>query len=216
MCLAIASTAYTLFTQITEHLVINSLLAQVLMALLSFYLTLCLFALVMPKIKPGKYALGSKEVTLWFLSFNFARVWNYDPIKHPLFCFNLFRWFFLRCLGAKISFGTAVSSNVKLLDVHLLTIGPGCTLGFDSVIVPHYIIDNKLVLDPVTIGKNTLLGAETKIGPGVQLGENVTIHAATHFLPNTVIADNVTIGHHSVIGKYMQFAPGSKVPPFTK
>ncbi len=78
-------------------------------------------------------------------------------------------------MGAKIAFGINSSMYVNLVDLQLIEIGSGSMLGDEVQIGCHLIQDNHIYLKKVTMGKNSFVGINSKLGPGTKVGDNCMI-----------------------------------------
>jgi sugar O-acyltransferase (sialic acid O-acetyltransferase NeuD family) len=91
---------------------------------------------------------------------------------HPKACISKF---------VRIGAGTVVMGGV--------TINSNCQIGEHCVLNSNSSIDHDCVMDNFS-----------SIGPGVNLGGNVTIGAVSYVGIGSAVSHNVTIGEHSVIG----------------
>jgi acetyltransferase-like isoleucine patch superfamily enzyme len=77
-------------------------------------------------------------------------------------------------LGANI--GKQVAIGGVFRDLPLIYLGNCCTIGQNAVITAHIIItDDKILLKPVHIGRNAIVGINCVVLPGVTLGENAVL-----------------------------------------
>ncbi|OUR93575.1 hypothetical protein A9Q84_19090 [Halobacteriovorax marinus] len=182
--------------------------------LLNAFVVLCIMGFVIPKPKVGAHSMSSKNATFWFINFQFSRVWGYPVIKHFIFSIGILRTIFLKCCGAKISFAHAFSSYAHLHDPYFLTIKKGATVGMHTSLVSHYINKGKLVLGPISIGENALVGAWTRIGPDCSIGDNAFISADVTINPGTTIPNDFKVGHSSALSRKDKFVAGESVPSF--
>lgn len=182
--------------------------------LLNGFIVLCVMGFILPKPKAGAHAMNSKDATFWFINFQFTRVWGYPVIKHFIFSIGILRTIFLRCCGAKVSLAHAFSSYAHLHDPYFLTIKKGSTVGMHTSLVSHYINKGKLVLGPISIGENVLVGAWTRVGPDCSFGDNSFVSADVTIGPGTKIPANCKIGRSSELSRKDNFSEGEIVPNF--
>ena len=202
--------AFNFFTSFTpNHLILNTVIA-----LSSFYASLCIMALFIPKLKPGTYPLKDPRVSIWFLGFIFARIWNYQLIRHPIFSIALLRIIFLKCLGSKISAGTTLSSDAAIFDPYLIEVEEGSTIGMGTYIVPHYVAKGNLVLAPIKIGKNVMVGAWTRVSPGVTIGDRTTLDAGVAIVPHVNIPKDCKIQIGAVIDRATILTEGCTIEAY--
>ena len=108
----------------------------------------------------------------------------YSPIIPVTFLINLY----FRIQGCHI--GRKVRINTyALTDSFLLTLGDNVVLGGDSDVTCHLFEHDHLILDPIAIGENSLIGSRSYISPGVSIGRNCTIGVNTYIRKGKVIPD---------------------------
>jgi len=180
------------------------------------FITLCLMGFILPKPKPGAHSMDSKDATFWFINFQFSRIWGYPPIKHFIFSIGILRTIFLRCCGAKVSLAHAFSSYAHLHDPYFLTIKKGSTVGMHASLVSHFINKGKLVLGPISIGENSLVGAWSKVGPSCEIGDEAFISAEVNICPGATVPNNFKVGRASEITRKDKLEAGGSVPDFYK
>lgn len=112
-----------------------------------------------------------------------------------------------RMMGAKIGKGVQINSD-NLNDAWTLTIGDGTVIGGAAVINGHLTEKGELVLAPVVIGKNCLIGGHSAVNPGCVIGDGATI-AYNAILPKfTIVPPGEIWG--GVPAKCIRRADGSK------
>lgn len=120
------------------------------------------------------------NVRVPFLSFTSVR-WAFlnviDRLAKPCVHHMVPSWitdFYYRALGCKIGKDCFVSSD-RINDPYLVTIGDNSIIGSKVIITPHIAEKNDLVLSPVTIGNNCLIGLGAQINPGCVIGDGSVI-----------------------------------------
>lgn len=89
----------------------------------------------------------------------------------------LYRRFLHMKVGEQTSFALMVMPDVMFPE--RITIGENSIIGYNTTILAHeYLIDEYRIGD-VIIGNRVLIGANSTILPGVQIGDGATISAAT-------------------------------------
>ncbi|AOV06896.1 acyltransferase [Sporosarcina ureilytica] len=135
-----------------------------------------------------------RTVPFWKVAKNFAiiqlsRYTPFIPVKN-----FLFRTFLRMKIGEKTSFALMVMPDVMFPE--RITVGDNSIIGYNTTILAHeYLIDEYRIGD-VVIGENVLIGANTTILPGVQIGDNAIVSAAT--LVNRDIPPGVFAGGNPV------------------
>ncbi len=141
--------------------------------LLSYGLYTCTLLLLLRRFRPypeGCFSMDSWQFAYWKLVAvltdlaektlrPFTTVFN-QPLVYLLF-------------GANVGKDTALAGILR--DHPLLQIGDYATIGQNSVITAHAITHDQVVLMPVVIGDNAVVGVNCTVLPGVRLGENAVL-----------------------------------------
>jgi len=168
-------------------------------------------------IKPGyKNELSLKNKTGRFVWF-FTWMLLFRPTPH--WCLNRWRFFLLRCMGAKIPIirgsirptcriwapwnleiapGVAIDESVFLYCVAPIKVGLRAVISREAFLctASHDIHSNnrKLITAPIIIGDYVWVAARAFIGPGVTIGEGAVVGACAVVTrdvePWTVVAGN--------------------------
>ena len=80
-----------------------------------------------------------------------------------------------------------------LNDAYLLEIGNNVIVGGQTDISCHLFENNKLILKPIRIGDNTMIGAHCYISPGVTIGKNCIIGLNSYVRQDKTIPDNTKL-----------------------
>ncbi len=162
---------------------------------LSFYIYIISAVLVMSTlirilslgVKDGKYPAISFTTLRWLI---YSGIYNLAirmvlPIIPVTPLLNLF----FRIVGCKM--GKNVKLNTWILnDAYLLEIGNNVIIGGATDVSCHLFENNHLILKPIKIGDDTLIGAHCYISPGVTIGKNCTIGLNSFIRQDKVIPDN--------------------------
>ena len=97
--------------------------------------------------------------------------------------------FYYRAMGCKIGKDAIISSD-RINDAYMVEIGHGSIIGSRALITAHIAEKNNLVLSPILIGNNCLIGLGAQINPGC------------------VIEDNVVIASRAIVPKYTTVPSG--------
>ena len=92
------------------------------------------------------------------------------PFLVPSFIGNTF----YRLSGAKLGKGVQINS-AHLNDAGSVTLGDGVVIGGKAIINAHLTEKGELVMAPVNIGKDALIGMGSVIQPGCVIGEGAII-----------------------------------------
>ena len=118
-----------------------------------------------------------KTVPFWKVVKNFIiiQLGRYSP-SLPLKNF-LYRRFLQMKVGDQTSFALMVMPDVMFPE--RITIGENSVIGYNTTILAHeYLIDEYRIGD-VVIGNRVLIGANSTLLPGIHIGDNAIISAAT-------------------------------------
>ncbi len=192
-------------------------------AMLAWVAVVALVSALVPRPQSGKFkVLGHPAFFYWTLAFVLRRWLAIPPLHTVIFQSAILRYAVLRLLGARVAFTTNMSSDVLVLDPALFSAGPGCVLGSQMIVSGHLIIEQRLLLAPVRLGRRTEIGARSVIGPGVSIGDDVRVGIAVTLGTNVTIEDGASIGPHAMIdqgvkiGKRARVIGDTYIPPFTE
>ncbi|WP_207061013.1 DapH/DapD/GlmU-related protein [Motiliproteus sp. SC1-56] len=137
----------------------------------------------------GHYGMDSKAFTYWKLNAVLA-----DLAWKALAPFNLVfsTPLLYRLMGVDIGRQVALGGTVR--DHPLIRIEDYATLGQDSVVVGHAITHDEIVLEPIHIGRNALVGINSVIMPGVSVGEGGVV------APGAVVLRGTRVGSYELWG----------------
>ena len=127
--------------------------------------------LIRPRLKPGKYPLKSFVTIQWAWSMVFHKIALFFlPFLVPSFIGNTF----YRLSGAKLGKGVQINS-AYINDAGSVTLGDGVVIGGKAIINAHLTEKGELVMAPVNIGKDALIGMGSVIQPGCVIGEGAIV-----------------------------------------
>lgn len=137
-------------------------------------------------VKPGRYPKVSATTVRWLI---YSGIFNIA--MNSILPFIPVSWFsiaFFRIVGARI--GKNVYINTRYLnDAYLMTIEDGVVIDGNAEISCHLMEKDWLHLEPVKIGKGTLIGTGAYIPPGTAIGERCTIGARCYLRKGTRVSD---------------------------
>ena len=148
------------------------------------------------KLKEGEFDVGSPEIFKWvFVNafFMVVKVIFLDLILLTPYCA-----LFYRMMGAKIGSNVLINSK-NVGDLSLLEIGDNSAIGGSATIIAHSFEKGGLKLKKVIIGKNVIIGLNSVIFPGVEIGDNAMIAAGAIVPKGTHVAAHTTfLGAHII------------------
>ncbi len=147
------------------------------------------------QLKEGEFGVGSLEIFKWvFVNafFMVVKVAFLDLILLTPFCA-----LFYRLMGAKLGRNVLINSK-NVGDLSLLEIGDNSAIGGSATIIAHSFEKGGLKLKKVKIGKNVIIGLNSVILPGVEIGDSAVIAAGVVVPKDThVAADTTFLGVHA-------------------
>ena len=190
----------------------RALVAALLAAFRTWVLIVGIAAALLPRPRPGKDRLmGHPVFYIWMFSLLLRRFVDIPPIQTVIFQSNVLRFVVLRLLGAKISLTTSLSSDVVLLDPALLTAGPGCIVGSGAILASHVVLEGRLLLAPIRLGRDVELGARSVVSPGVTIGDGARVSVGATLGPDVTIGEGAKIGAYALIEAGVTVGRGATV-----
>ena len=124
-----------------------------------------------PRLKPGRYPLKSFVTIQWAWSMVFHKICLFIlPFQVPSLIGNTL----YRLSGAKLGKGVQINS-AYINDAGSVTLGDGVVIGGKAIINAHLTEKGELVMAPVNIGKDALIGMGSVIQPGCVIGEGAIV-----------------------------------------
>jgi len=123
-------------------------------------------------VKPGRHEAASLPVLLWII---LNGVWTMAfRLILPMVPMTPLSQMFHRLSGCRIGRNVWINT-INLIDPYMISIGDDTIVGGDAVLSPHVFENGHLLIQPITIGKNCLIGADSYISPGVSIGDDSVI-----------------------------------------
>ncbi len=145
------------------------------------------------RLKEGEFPIDSPEIFKWIFVNAFflaVKVAFMDFILTTPYCALFFKF-----MGAKIGNNVIINSK-NVLDMSLLEIGDNAVIGGNATVIAHSFEKGGLKLKKVKIGKNVIIGLNSVVFPGVEIGDNAVIAAGAIIPKDThVPANTVYFGH---------------------
>ena len=164
------------------------LVLEVLTFLLAYGCLTGLLLAVIRRFHPypqGRHSMNSAAFRHWKLAAVLA-----DLAQKALSPFNTVftQPLIMQLLGARIGGNVAIAGVLR--DHPLLTLDAFATIGQNSVITAHAITHDSIVLKPIHIGRNAVVGINCVVMPGVTLEENAVLAPGAVALMDTHIPAN--------------------------
>lgn len=166
-------------------------------------------------IRPGRYPAVSLTTLRWLV---FSGVFTISlrtvlPLVPVSFVTNLY----FRIVGCRMGRNVKLNTS-QLNDAYLLTIGDNVIVGGQTDVSCHLFEHDHLILRPITIGADTLIGAHSYISPGVTIGRGCLIGLYSYIRAGRTIPDGARItslagidvhtARHIERGRVVQRRPG--------
>lgn len=160
------------------HVVADFLLALLAYGLLSALVVRLLLRL--RPILPGEYDGDSPVFTVWKLVtivyrlgqgalLPFTTVFT-RPVVEALF-------------GASVGANVAIGGTID--DPYQVTIGVGAVIGHNSLVSGNVLYGGRLTIGRVSIGPGATIGVNSVVFPGVEIGENAVLMGGSYVMPGT-------------------------------
>ena len=174
-----------------------------LWALLCPWSTLALLATIhrlLPESEAGTFRLpGDAGATRWAMKGWAPSV--YLTLFQPLFFQSLtFQRLVLRAFGARLGAGAWITSRTIAREPHHLRIGARSMIGeFVHLAASLQPRNGMLLVAPITVGDDCMIGAYSHLAPGVSVGSRCILEHAVSVGPKVSIGDDVHIGAGTAI-----------------
>lgn len=142
--------------------------------------------------KPGSYAQLSWTMIRWLI---LSGIYNFacSTILPQILVSPLLNTFFT-LVGCKI--GKNVRINTPFLnDAYLLEIGENSMIGGKATLSCHIFEGGRLILKPIKIGRNCLVGAHAYVHPGLVMEDNSVVGVYAMVPKDTVMHSRTVHGH---------------------
>lgn len=183
-----------LFGALVEMLVdpgLFPLLVLLFVAYLLPPLLLRLYSLKYPP-RPGRCILNRPVRCDWWIAHQLQLGYAVLPLLESLLRLipgAYSAW--LRLWGSRVGRNVYWTPRVEIIDRHMMNLGDNIVFGHRVVCCSHIINRKKngdlvLILQPIDIGDDSLIGAGAHIGPGVQIPEKTKVpHHAEYYFSKT-------------------------------
>ncbi|MDY7226122.1 hypothetical protein [Hyalangium rubrum] len=157
----------------------------------TFLLACWLIRLCIPRIRPGTYKMEmSRDYLAWYMTLCLGHAVRISALQPFFFTFYITKYLYWRAMGARIAYGVNSSLFAVLADYPLLTIGKGCTVGANVLVIGHLFLGDKVMLGPVNIGDNVFLSFGAFVGPRTTIGARSWIGMQNKLLKDTLPEDS--------------------------
>jgi acetyltransferase-like isoleucine patch superfamily enzyme len=156
----------------------------------SLILILGLFRIVFKlNLQEGEYRIASFGIYRWIFINGLYMIASITFMDFILL--SPFSIVFFRLMGAKVGKNVQINSK-KCFDLSLIEIGDNAVIGGYATVMCHSFERNRLILRKVKIGKNVVLGLNSVVMAGAEIGEGAFITAGA------ILGKNKQVAPHSV------------------
>lgn len=142
-------------------------------------------------LQPGRIPVGSAAYYVWWFSFCAQNLYaRFPALEEALRCIPGCYSLWLRLWGAKIGKLTYWSAGVRIYDRAFVKVGDHCRFGLGVRIAPHVHVEDDLLLAPVEIEDNVVVGAYSLLVAGTVLKADQSTRAYLLSPPNSIWQDN--------------------------
>lgn len=189
--------------------------------LLGFFVYLHVFVLtlgvlkrvVQPGLEEGRSPVGANRAYIaWGLNSVVQAVYLSSPFATLIQLLFSLRFLHLRLFGMKVKFGSIVGVGSQLRQLELIELGEGSTIGLAATLSCHVSEDGKSHRQGrIRIGQRSLIGAYTRIGPGVVVGDDALVGANTSLSEDVIVGDGARIGADCFVQRGVRIGRGARV-----
>jgi acetyltransferase-like isoleucine patch superfamily enzyme len=140
----------------------------------------------MPKPKAFRAIWFSLPSIPWYIHNALTYIVRYTFLE--LITPTPFNTLFYQMMGMKIGKGTVINTT-NISDPCMITLGDYVTIGGSAHLFAHYGQKGYLIVEPISIGKGTVIGLKASVMGDVQVGENCVVKPHVCLLPKTRLAD---------------------------
>lgn len=136
------------------------------------------------RLKEGHYGFKDGELFKWY--FLNALVQGVKAFFMDFMLLTPFASLFYRMMGAKLGQNVQINSK-NVADISLLEIGENSVIGGNATVIGHIFERKGLKLKKIKIGANVVVGLNSVIMPGVEIGDGAIVAAGVIVPKDTII-----------------------------
>jgi acetyltransferase-like isoleucine patch superfamily enzyme len=136
-------------------------------------------------LQEGEYRIASFGIYRWMFINGLYMIASITFMDFILL--TPFSILFFRLMGAKVGKNVQINSK-KCFDLSLIEIGDNAVIGGYATVMCHSFERNRLILRKVRIGKNVILGLNSVVMSGAEIGEGAFITAGAVLGKNKQVA----------------------------
>lgn len=189
---------------------------QVIVILISYFIFLHVFILMIGlckkifqrKLVIGKIPVGlNKDYFAFALNSVFHGIYFTSPMAGQIGINFYLTALYYRLMGMKVGVSNIIGTGALIRQAELISLGEKTVLGIGSILSCHFSPNGKThVQGPITVGKQSLIGAYAQLAPNTVIGDNTVIGN------RSLIYSDVTIGNNVKIGMECRIEYGAVIP----
>jgi len=141
--------------------------------------------ILMLNVKEGIHPIGSPVMLKWMMSS--ALVIAVRKIFMDFMLLTPLSALFYRLMGAKMGRNVQINSD-RVGDIPMLEIGDNTVIGGNATVICHLFEKSGLNIKKTKIGRNVIIGLNSVIMPGAQIGDKAVIAAGAIVPKDTIVA----------------------------
>lgn len=140
------------------------------------------------RLRQGTFGPGDPRFLRWWLTSQLQTLFNRIPVEEAIRLVPALYSAWLRLWGSSIGSFVYWSPHAVILDRGLLRVGDAVIIGAGARLAGHLLTretsgELQLLVAPVTIGKDAVIGGWALIGPGATISEGTSFPAGTALPP---------------------------------
>lgn len=142
-------------------------------------------------------------------------VYYFTPLYHFALCFPSIRWALFKSFGYRGRVQFTIYPDTWVRDLPLLSFGEGAYLANRATLGSnlHTPKNGNILVGPITMGKNSLLGHLSILGLGSRLGDRAEIAMDTLIGIRVEVGDDATVGSGAAVDHGTNIRARAKIGP---
>lgn len=155
---------------------------------------------ISPRVKPGvyeKFKPGPFFALVWLTGLN--NLLQAVPLIRTVNFLAITRYLYYRGQGMKTHYENWISPQVLITDPFLITLGHGVNIGDRAAMGCHLALPDRMIIAPIVVGDDVVIGTHAMIAPGVEIGRGAMIGAAAGLSLNVKVGEGALVEAASIV-----------------
>lgn len=164
-----------------------------------------------PRVEPGvyeKFKPGPFFALVWLTGLN--NLLQAVPLIRTVNFLAITRYLYYRGQGMKTHYENWISPQVLITDPFLISLGHNVNIGDRAAMGCHLALPDRMIVAPIVIGDDVVIGTHALIAPGVEIGRGAMIGAAAG------LSLNVKVGEGALIEAASFVPTGTIIGPYER